>query len=270
MWSTIEYEAEDGIAQVRFNRPQVLNAIDPTLAREFAQALAKAEDDDAVRVIVVSGNGRAFGVGYDLKYDWSRETGGGKGPLDYAAMLGRLVAFELTPWDCAKPVIAMVRGHCLAASCEVAMMCCVTFASENATFGEPEIRFSATAPALIMPWIVGFKKARELLYTGDTIDARTALDIGMVNRVVADADLEAETMRYARRCAVIAPEALKATKKAINGAAETMGLRAALAHANDINAQLYATQTEVYRKFAEVRDRDGLAAALRWRESQFE
>lgn len=270
MASTVEYETDDKIAHIRFNRPEVLNAINPAMMRDFSTALARADGDDEVSVIIVSGNGRSFGVGYDLKHDWSTEVGGDKGPLDYRAMLGRLIDFELTPWDCAKPVIAMVRGHCLAGSCEVAMMCCVTYAAESATFGEPEIRFSTSPPALIMPWLVGLKKARELLYTGDTIDARTALEIGMINRVVADDDLEAETLRYARRVAAIAPEALKATKATINKSAEIMGFRQALDHANEINAQLSATKTEVYRKFTEIRNKEGLGAALMWRESQFE
>lgn len=185
-------------------------------------------------------------------------------------MLRRCVDFELTPWDCEKPVVTMVHGHCLAASCEIAMMCRVTFAAENSVFGEPEIRFSATAPAVVMPPIVGLKKARELLYTGDTIDAQTAHAIGMVNRVVADERLEQETMAYARRAAAIAPEALKATKTAINRAAELMGFRASLAYGTEVNAQLYATETEVAHTFAEIKNEEGLAAALKWRESQFD
>ena len=269
MWSTIEYDVAERIGRLRLNRPEVLNAIDPTMMREIGEALRLADLDDTVSAVVLSGQGRAFGTGYDLKYDWSREKRSND-PLDVRDYLARLVAFETTPWDCAKPVIAMVHGHCLAGSCELAMMCCVTFASDDAVFGEPEIRFSTTAPALVMPWIVGLKKARELLYTGETIDAATALDIGMVNRVVPRAELETVTFAYARKLAAIAPEALRATKTAINRSAEIMGFRQALAYANEVNAQLYATETEVYRRFREIRAEQGLGAALRWRESQFE
>jgi len=269
MPSTIDYEVRDRIADIRFNRPKVLNAIDPTMMRELGAALTEADDDDGVSVIVLSGRGRAFGTGYDLKYDWSREKRG-EGPMAYRDYLGRLVAFEVRPWDCAKPVIAMVHGPCLAGSCEIAMMCCLTFAADDATFGEPEIRFSASAPALIMPWIIGLKKTRELLYSGDSIDAEAALARGMVNRVVPGDQLEAETFAYARKLTMIAPEALRATKAAINRTAEIMGLRQALAHANEINAALYATDTEVHQRFIEIRDAEGLGAALRWREAQFE
>src|SRR5947207_3012044 len=79
-------------------------------------------------------------------------------------------------------------------------------------FGEPETRHSQAGPAFVMPWIIGFKKARELLYLGEMIDAKTALDLGMVNRVVARADLEAQTLKFAKRLALIAPEALASTK----------------------------------------------------------
>lgn len=268
-WNTIAYEAEDGIAHIRFDRPQVLNAYDLEVMREFPEALRAAEADDSVRVIVISGTGRSFGAGFDLKIDWS-EAFGGRGPQSTRAMLRACVAFEITPWDCEKPTIAMVRGHCLAGSCEVAMMCCLTFASDNALFGEPEIRFSTAPPAMVMPWIVGLKKAKELLYTGDLIGAEEAREIGMVNRVFPDDRLEAETMRYARRLVAIEPEAARAMKAAINYSAETAGFRQAIDYGIETGAILDATPTEMYRRFSEIRKKDGLGAAIRWRESQFE
>ena len=268
-WQTIEYEAADRIAHVRLNRPHVLNAIDLVMMRELPQALARAESDGEVRVIVLSGAGKSFGAGFDLKIDWS-EAFGGRGAENCRDMLSACVVFEITPWDCRKPVIAMVRGHCVAGSCELAMMCCVTFASEDAIFGEPEIRFSTAPPAIVMPWVVGLKKARELLYTGDLIGAREAEDIGMVNRVFPDEDLEAETFRYARRLAAVELEALKATKPAINQNAEIMGFRQSIRFGIETGAILDATPTEMYKRFSEIRKRDGLGAAIRWREAQFE
>jgi enoyl-CoA hydratase len=177
---------------------------------------------------------------------------------------------EFLPWDCEKPVIAMVRGYCLAGSCELAMMCCVTFAGESAVFGEPEIRFSTAPPVVVMPWLVGLKKARELLYTGDSIDAREALALGMVNRVFPDEELEAETTKYARRAAAISLEGLKTTKAAINRGAEIAGFRQAVDYGVEMGAILDSTPTAVYRKFKEITEAEGLTAAIRWRESQFE
>jgi len=270
MPETIAYAAKDKIARITLDRPKQLNALNFKLMDELGEALREADADDGVHVVVLGHNGPHFGAGYDLKEDWTAKYKGAEGVLGARNMLRACVDFEYLPWDCSKPVIAMVRGYCLAGSCELAMMCCITFASETATFGEPEIRFSTSPPVLVMPWIVGLKKARELLYTGDYIDAREAERIGMVNRVFADDKLEEETMRYARRCAAISIEGLQTTKASINRGAEIAGFRQAIEYGLELGAMLDATPTEVYRKFKEVTERDGLTAAIRWRESQFE
>lgn len=262
------YEVKDKIAHIQVNRPKQMNSIHPPLMRELSALLHQADEDPAVNVLVLSGVGPHFGAGYDLKYAWDEEYG--SNAMAKRRMLADCASFEFTPWDVSKPVIAMVRGYCLAGCCELAMMSCITFASETAKFGEPEIRFANAPPALIMPWIVGLKRARELLYTGDTIGAEEAQRIGMVNRVFPDAALEEETWRYARRAAAIAVEGLQTTKAAINGGAEIAGVRQAVAYGVEVGATLDATETETSRQFDEVRARDGLKAAIRWRESQFD
>ncbi|MFO0998101.1 MAG: enoyl-CoA hydratase/isomerase family protein [Alphaproteobacteria bacterium] len=268
MWKTLLYEKIGRVVHIRFNRPKALNAINLDMMEELPRALAEADRDAEVRVIVLSGEGKSFGAGYDLKQDWSQAFGG-RGPMNTRAMLRACAAYEFAPWACEKPTIAMVRGHCLAGSCEVAMMCCVTYASDNSVFGEPEIRFSTAPPVLVMPWLVGLKKARELLYTGDLIDAAEALRIDMVNRVIPDAELEAETFKLARRMATIEVEALKTTKAAINRGAEIAGFKQAIDYAIETGAILDATPTEMYKRFVEISRADGLTAAVRWREAQF-
>jgi enoyl-CoA hydratase/carnithine racemase len=167
-----------------------------------------------------------------------------------------------------KPVIASVQGHCLGGGCELAMMCDLTIAADDALFGEPEIRFSNVGPALIMPFVIGLKRARELLYLGDPIDAHTALRYGMVNRVVPRAELEVATLKFAHRLALISPEALAGTKLAINRGADAAGFRNAIRAGLDVLAPLYAARTEVGMKFDEIREKEGLGAALRWRAAQ--
>lgn len=270
MWQTIEMEKKERIAEIRLNRPKAMNALSFQLMDELGEALREADGDDGISVIVLGHNGPHFGAGYDLKEDWRSKYKGAEGVLGTRNMLRACVDFEYLPWDCEKPVIAMVRGFCLAGSCELAMMCCITFASETAQFGEPEIRFSTSPPALVMPWTVGLKKARELLYTGDIIPAQEALDIGMVNRVFPDGALEAETMKYARRCAAISLEGLKTTKASINRGAEIAGIRQAIEYGVEMGAMLDATPTAAYLKFKEITEKEGLKAAIRWRESQFE
>jgi enoyl-CoA hydratase/carnithine racemase len=149
------------------------------------------------------------------------------------------------------------------------MFCDLTIAADNAVFGEPAMLFSHLRPEVVMPMIIGHKRARELLYFGDTIDAKTALSYGMVNRVVPLAELRAATMKYAKRMALIAPEALAAAKLAVNRGAEAAGFRNALQAGLDVCAPLYAATTEVGKEFEEIRSRDGLKAALAWRRAQF-
>ena len=137
-------------------------------------------------------------------------------------------------------------------------------------FGEPESRFSQTGPGFVMPWIIGFKKARELLYLGDMIDARTALDLGMVNRIVPREELAAQTAKLAKRIALVAPETLAATKLAINRGADAAGFRNAMQAGIDVIAPLYAAKTQIGTEFRERTRKEGLGAALKWRKAQFE
>ncbi len=269
MSNTVLIEREDNVAHFRLNRPEVRNALNQELMAELTAAFQEAENDDEVHVIVLSGVGDHFGAGYDLNVDW-RNLYGKSNPIGARRMLSECVEFEMNPWRCSKPVIAMVRGYCLAGSCELSMMCCITYASQNARFGEPEIRFSAVPPALVMPWVVGLRQARELLYSGDIIDAEDALRIGLVNRVFPDEKLETETMRYARRVAAMDPVAVQMMKACINHTAENAGFRQSIQYGIDNGAIVEAAETENYRQFAEVAQRDGLTAAIRWREAKFE
>ncbi len=269
MPATIEIENENRICHIRLNRPKQMNSLSFELMDELSAALREADADDNIHVVVLGHNGAHFGAGYDLTADWEGRFGE-RNPTGARSLLRACLDFEFGPWDCSKPVIAMVRGYCLAGSCELAMMCCVTFASETAMFGEPEIRFSAAPPVIVMPWMIGLKKARELLYTGEMIDAEEAKRVGMVNQVVPDDELEAATLKYARHAAQISLEGLITTKAAINKGAEIAGLRAAVEYGVETGAHLDSTPTEVYVKFTEIIEKEGLSAAIRWRESQFE
>ncbi len=256
------------VATVTINRAAKMNSINPPFMKELSVTFRELDDNRDVSVIILTGAGQHFGAGYDLKYPWGEAYG--RGPMGARRMLKDCADFEFGPWDCSKPVIAMVRGYCLAGSCELAMMCCITYASDTAMFGEPEIRFSTAPPALIMPWIIGLKRTRELLYTGDMITAGEARDFGMVNKVFADDRLEEETMRYARRAAAISLEGLQTTKASINRSAEIAGLRSAISYGVEVGGILDSSETEQYRQFEAVRKEKGLGAAIRWRESQFE
>jgi enoyl-CoA hydratase len=265
----VTYAVDGRVGVVVLNRPEKLNAITPELKQLLVERFREADRDPATSVVVLRAEGRSFSAGYDIGPSPARAARRGNA-LAWHDSLTDDVALEMTPWDMRKPVIASVQGHCLGGGCELVMMCDITIAADDALFGEPEIRFSNVGPALVMPFVIGYKRARELLYLGDPIDARTALAWGMVNRVVPRAELEAATLRFARRMALISPEALAGTKLAINRGADAAGFRNAIRAGLDVLAPLYAARTEVGMRFDEIREKEGLGAALKWRAAQFE
>jgi enoyl-CoA hydratase/carnithine racemase len=266
--SIVTYSVDGRVGIVTLNRPEKLNAISPELKKALIERLHEADRDPAISVVVLRAEGRSFGAGYDISSNPARAARKGNA-LAWHESLTDDIRLEMTPWDMRKPVIASVQGHCLGGSCELVMMCDITIAADDALFGEPEIRFSNVGPAMVMPFIIGFKRAREILYMGDPIDAPTALAYGMVNRVVPRAELQDATMKFARRMAMMSPESLMATKLAINRGADAAGFRNAIRAGLDVLAPLYAATTEVGKKFDEIRERDGLGAALKWRAAQF-
>ena len=264
----VTYAVEDRVGIITLNRADKLNAISVELKRLLIERFHEADRDPATSVVVLRAEGRSFSAGYDISPNPARAERKGNA-LAWHESLTDDVALEITPWDMRKPVVAAVQGHCLGGGCELVMMCDITIAADDAMFGEPEIRFSNVGPALIMPFVIGQKRARELLYLGDMIDAKTALDWGMVNRVVPRAELHAAAMKFAHRMALISPEALMGTKLALSRGADAAGFRNAIRAGLDILAPLYAARTEVGNKFDEIREKDGLVAALRWRAAQF-
>ena len=186
----VTYAVDGRVGIVTLNRPDKLNAISADLKRALVERFHEADGDAATSVVVLRAEGRSFCAGYDIAPNPDRAARR-HDALAWHESLTEDIALEMTPWDMVKPVIASVQGHCLGGGCELAMLCDLTIAADDAVFGEPEIRFSNVGPALVMPFVIGLKRARELLYFGDTIDAPTALQYGMVNRVVPRADLAA-------------------------------------------------------------------------------
>jgi enoyl-CoA hydratase/carnithine racemase len=265
----VKYAADGPVGIVTLNRPDKLNAINKDVRSGIGERLREADDDAAISVVVLRAEGRSFCVGYDIAGGDPAKAATRHDALAWHTSLTEDVAMEMTPWDMKKPVIASVQGHALGGGCELAMLCDMTIAADNALFGEPEIRFSNVGPALVMPFVIGLRRARELLYLGDTIDAKTAHQYGMVNRVVPLADLPAATLKLARRVALISPEALIGTKLATRRGAEAAGFRNAILAGLDVVAPLYAARTAHGMQFQEIKEKEGLGAALKWRASQF-
>lgn len=265
-FSTIRFEASDGIGRIILNRPHVLNAIDPTMVREINAAMDHIDGDDAIKVAIISGEGRAFSAGFDLKASAER------GPLtlvQWRQVLEEDLDFILRFWDCPKPTIAAVHGYCIGGAFEIALACDITVAAESSLMGEPEVRFGSGIVALLLPWIAGPKQAKEILLTGeDRLSAARALQLGIVNRVVPDVELLASATAMAGKILAAAPSSVQFTKKAINRTYEIMGLRQALLQALEIDIFIEAAGGPERATFNRIRKEEGLQAALAWRDAR--
>ena len=248
--------------RLTLNRPAKLNAISAELRDALTDAIADAAADEAVRVVVIAGAGRAFCSGYDLS-EAAPPTA-----WDWRDVLATDVAATLAVWSCPKPVIAQVHGYALAGGLELALACDLIVAAEGAQLGEPEIRFGSAPVTLLMPFIVGQKRTRELLMTGDLIDAIEAERIGLVNRVVPIERLGEEVDTLAGKLARVPPDVMAPTKLMLNRAMDAAGFAAAVEMGLDL--QSFVNMSVTAREFDAIVRSDGLKAALAWRDRRYD
>jgi enoyl-CoA hydratase/carnithine racemase len=260
------YETRGPAAWITLNRPDKLNALSAEVVRELRAGVRRAAADDDVKVLVLTGAGRAFSAGYDLAEEAASRI---EGAEQWRRVLADDVEMTLELWSLPKPTIAAVRGWCVAGGCELAMACDLVVAAEDARFGEPEIRYGSGPPTLLMPFVIGQKKTNELLFTGDTIDAADAERLGLVNRVVPSDELEQAIGDLVRKIAPTPLPVLRLTKLALLRAYEAMGLRSAVLSNLDLSAILNAAETPEQRQFDELAASQGLKAALAWRDSRY-
>jgi enoyl-CoA hydratase len=255
-------ETTDWGVRLTLNRPSKLNALSAELIDDLTAAIAAAADDERVRVIAIAGAGRAFSAGYDLSE--------AAPPTAWAwrDVLARDVGATLAIWSCPKPVIAQVHGYALAGGLELAMACDLIVAADDAQLGEPEIRFGSAPVTLLMPFLIGQKKTRELLMTGDLIDAAEAHRIGLVNRVVARDRLDDEVDDLADRLARVPPDVMAPTKLMLNRAMDAAGFAAAVEMGLDLQA--FINMSETAREFDAIVRSEGLKAALAWRDQRYD
>jgi enoyl-CoA hydratase len=253
-------------AWLTLNRPDKLNALSYGLVHELREAVRRVADDDEVKVVVVTGAGRAFSVGFDLSEEAVSRV---EGAEQWRRILADDVALTLELWSLPKPTIAAVRGWCIAGACELAMACDMIVAADDARFGEPEIRYGSGPVTLLMPFLLGQKKTNELLLTGDVIDAAEAARLGLVNRVVAEDELEDAVAELVQKIAPTPLPVLRLTKLALLRAYEAMGLRSAVLSNLDLSAILNAAETPEQREFDEIVATRGLKAALAWRDARY-
>ena len=238
----VSFDIDQAVAVIKLNRPDKLNAINPEIISGLHDAMDKAERDEAVRAIVLAGEGRAFSAGFDLNAeddaDWSDTT--------YVRQeLQRDFDVIMRFWNCRKPTIAAVHGYCLGGAMELAIACDITVAASGTRFGAPEAKIGSGIVALLLPWMIGPKQAKELLFTADDrVTAERALALGLINRITDDLHYMDESMNLARTIAANDPVSVQLTKVAINRSLDIAGMTDALAQALEIDVEIETSETK--------------------------
>jgi len=213
-YENIIFEKEENISVITFNRPEAMNALNNQTRAEFASAIDEVTADDEIKVLILTGNGKAFVAGSDIK-EFNKTT-------PYAAHNIRRLGEMVEKLE--KPVIAAVNGFCLGGGCEIAMGCDIIIASEKAKFGQTEINIGIIpggGGTQRLPRLIGACRAKELIFTGDIIRAEEADRLGLVNRVVPMDELMPAAKELAKKIAVKSAAALKLAKTAINRGMQT-------------------------------------------------
>ena len=224
------YERDGRIGRIILNRPEVLNAIDDDLPQELAQAVARANADEGVHVIVLSGAGRAFCAGYDLTA-YAEASGTNSvtqdmpwDPMKDYAFMWRNTDLFMSLWRSYRPVICKVHGFAVAGGSDIALCADVIVMEETAQIGYMPARVWGCPTTAMWVYRLGPERAKRMLFTGDKIDGREAERLGLVLKAVPSADLDAEVERLAERMATVPVNQLMMQKLVINQAIEAMGL----------------------------------------------
>lgn len=250
-YENVIYEKKGSIARITMNRPEKMNALNDDLLFDLEQSMAEADRDLDVSVVIIAGKGDAFSAGYDFeKAEWQKTNAKSKGKYPTTTqedsprpgsdrMRGD---YERYQWfdhffNFSKITIAEVNGFCLSGGCYLQMLCDLSIASEKATFGHPARRkFGGVGSMPMWIWLLGARKAKELILTAKIISAEEACRIGLVNRVVPEAELESEVMALAEEVSAIHPEGQGIMKQAMNMTLDIMGFSTALRYRSQIHA----------------------------------
>jgi enoyl-CoA hydratase len=228
MGDTVLYEAADAVATLTLNRPERLNAITPQLVEDFDAALARALDDDEVRVVRLRGAGSAFCAGYDIGWGsesmQAEEAGAPWDPIaDYRTMR-RFVDAYMALWRSPKPVVAQVHGYCVAGGTDFALCSDLIVCAEDCRIGYPPARVWGSPTTAMWMYRLGLERSKRLLLTGDAIDGARAVQWGLASEAVPAAQLEEAGLALARRVALLPHNQAAMMKLLVNQAFEQMGL----------------------------------------------
>ncbi len=258
-------DPEPGVRRLTLNRPDKRNPLSNELRTELFAALEAADVDDAVRVTIIRGAGSCFSAGYDLKSNVAKGqpfyTAGGLGNWPRHVVEG---FFRI--WDLAKPVIAQVHGYCLAGGTELATACDLVYVAEDARIGYPVVRAISPPDNQFYPWIVGLRRAMEMMLTGDHMSGSEAAESGFANRAFPAEALEASVLGIASRVAQVPSDLQQINKRAVHRQMDAMGIRAGIRAGTEMQ-QLATFTASTQAHLAELRE--GLTEALSKRDAAF-
>jgi enoyl-CoA hydratase len=246
--NAVLFDKQDEVGVITLNRPKRLNAINSDLLSGLIHYLQRAGEDADVKSVILTGSGRAFCAGEDLK-----ETQAGKTLAQWTREVDALQEIQRVISKLGKPLLAAVRGYALGGGLEFALCCDIRIAAEDARFGFPETGVGLTvtsAGTKLIAQIVGLGKAKELIFTGDFIDAAEALRIGLVNQVVSGDDLMEAAFGMCRKINKRSPLALRLSRSAVD-----QGLHSSFEQILEIEAGhlLTCVQAEDQRQFLDAR-----------------
>ncbi|MAJ61760.1 MAG: enoyl-CoA hydratase [bacterium TMED88] len=244
----LRVEAEGPVVRLTLNRPDSMNALSANLRDALGKAFRALQEDDSVRAVVLTGSGRAFCAGYDLKELAAGATG------ETADTAQSDMADAMTAFD--RPIIGAINGHAITGGFELALACDLLIAGESARFADTHARVGILPGwglSQKLPRLIGIARAKELAFTGNFLEAHQALDWGLVNRVVAGSDLLPATHQLARDMASCVPEVLRGYKRLIDeGMALPMGAALDLERERAMASAAAATAGQVESRRAEV------------------
>ena len=253
------------VRRITLNRPEKRNPLSNELRTQLFAALEAADTDPEVRVTIIRGAGSCFSAGYDLASNVAKDqpfyTAGGLGNWPRHVVEG---FFHM--WDMAKPIIAQVHGYCLAGGTELATACDLVYVAEDARIGYPVVRSISPPDNQFYPWIVGLRRAMELMLTGDHMSGLEAVESGFANRAFPEADLEDNVLRIAERVAKVPSDLQQINKRAVHRQMDAMGIRAGIRAGTEM--QQLATYTATTQAHLQEL-RKGLTAALSKRDADF-
>ena len=230
-FETLSYAVDDRLARITLNRPERLNAINRAMPGEIQAAVAEANRDESIHVIVLRGAGRAFCAGYDL--DWGTrveheaqsQACGVWDPVRDLRSMGANVKAYMSLWESPKPVVAGIHGYCVGGGTDLVLCADQIIAADDVRFGYPPSRVWGTPTTALWVYRIGLERAKRLLLTGDAISGRDAAAIGLVGKSVPAGQLDAEVDGLARRMALLPVSQLVMLKLLVNQTYENMGLR---------------------------------------------